>query len=384
MIRILKLYWKTLLYYFIPFAFWSFCFFYNFGIYDLCYSLDTYAMSLYHLLRAVLVIFVFVLFMRSLIAFYGVLINIGRVERFNNFCASIKHSWGIFGEQGVGKTITTYYVLWLLQPLRFYELQYNVYRKIPQEDKLKYEYVNGSKFGYRLYTVQKESLDFYNKNKDKIPLIYSPATQKMTIDGKESYILYPEHFVKKKRLPESNMLACEEFGDMYNNSTRHKSKNGKKTEEELRQIEENENLFKFASTHRQVSDGIMIMNDQRKGDLSIAFKGVCSLKWHLVSLNLRYKPKLIIRLKEWTKNKIVKNKEKNPKWLIRLDNVLNRVYNDIGFIKISYFEELGNEETSKVDKKDLKCYSLPCDMRFKVESRGFLLQAEETKLPLEV
>jgi len=359
--------------------------------------MDTYAIYLTSLIQGILAVILLILCDKSIKNLYGVRVSHKRVNNFHAFLDNLKCSFGLFGEQGVGKSLLMTYIIMYLQPQKFFDLQYEYYKNLPIRDKLLECAKNGILFEWKLYKTREESLDFYVKNiKDYIPCVYAFKEQEITSkSGKKSYELKPDHFTMKQRLPEKNLLACDEFGDRFNNSARRKDL-GKAnlTDDELIARIETENTFKMASTHRQVSDGLCILADQRKGDISLAFKGTCSKKWYLVSLELKYTAEFIQKQIRKLKSKIVnlgnqlkhptladkipkgfnpKKAEKKLARLTKIDNYLSKIERKIGFFKIGYYEENGSEEVANLNKKDIRYICVPRNLDFNFNSRGYLL-----------
>ena len=386
----------TYIYYVIPCLFWGFLFFFFYGLYELCYYIDTFTWGVLYFINFVFAVCLAIKTYKSLLSLYGTRVNVKRVNEFHDFLYSLKCSFGVFGEQGVGKSLTMTYIIMLLCPERFFDLMYEYYRDLPVQDKLLEEAKSGNLFPWKLFKTKKESLDFYIKNIDEyLPCVYAFEEQTIKQNGRRSYPLKVGHFTMTERLPEKNMLAADEFGDRFNNAARRKDLTKTKlTDDEIRARIDLENTFKMASTHRQVSDGMIILADQRKGDISIAFKGTCAKKWYLVSLEERYNAEYILKKKEKLKAKIVrvgnllehpklagkeiteKERTKLSKKLVRLtklDKFLSKIQSKIGFFKIGYCEELGSEEVSKIDKKNIKYFAMPRNLDYEFNSRGYLL-----------
>ena len=385
----------TYIYYAVPSVIFTALFFSLYSVKKLCWDLDTFLMTgdLKSLITLLVGGALFFIALSRTIKFYGVFVNARRVKRFNNFLYGLKSSFGVFGEQGCGKSLTMTYIMYVLQPAKFFDLCYEVYRKMPVKEYLKEQSRKGGLFQWKLFKSREQSLNFYIRNLDKfIPCLYAFKEQTITMGGLRSYELKKEHFTKELRLPENNILAGDEFGDRFNNATRHKSKAGK-SDEQIKEIELIENTFAFASTQRQVTNGMTILADQRKGDISIAFKGTCAKKWFLVSFEERYKPQLLQKLENRLKNKIVRlggllyhpeinarpkrfNADKTFKKYVKAikrDNRLNAAIAKIGFFKIGYYEESGGEEIATLSKDRIYYYSIPCNLPFSFNSRGYML-----------
>lgn len=396
----------TVIYYLLPCVFWGALFFSFYGIYELCYYFDASGWGLFYTIHCLIAVVMVVKFFKSLKQLYGVRVNYKRGKEFDDFLFSLKCSFGVFGEQGVGKSLTMTYIILLLCPVKFFDLQYEYYRDLPRKEFFIEEARKGNLFEWKLFKSRGESLDFYIRNIDEyIPCVYAFKEQTIRQDGRRSYELKKEHFTMSKRLPEKNMLAADEFGDRFNNSARRKDLSKKNiSDEELLARVELENTFKMASTHRQVTDGFIVLADQRKGDISIAFKGTCSKKWYLVSMEERYTADFILKIKERVKGKVTKfgnllehpellgktpekvNVKKATKKLIRwqkFDSFLSKIERKIGFFKIGYYEENGSEEVASLDKKDIKYFSMARNLNFSYNSRGYIETDPTLNLPLE-
>lgn len=396
----------TYLYYFTPCIIWGCLFFGFYGVYELCYYLDTAGYGVLYAVHAVLAVIFVVKFFRSVRDFYGVRVNHKRVNEFQLFLYSLKCSFGVFGEQGVGKSLTMTYIIMFLCPQRFLDLQYEYYRQVPVKEQLLDSAKNGDLFAWKLFKSRGESLDFYVRNIDEyIPCVYAFKEQQIKQRGRKSYELRTTHFTMGERLPEKNMLACDEFGDRFNNTARRKDLNKPNiSEDEIRARIDLENTFKMASTHRQVTDGFLILADQRKGDISIAFKGTCSKKWYLVSMEERYLAEKILKIKERVKDKIrycgnaiehpdllLKPPKKPQEYyikrlvkLVKIDNKLSKIEKKIGFFKIGYYEENGSEEVANLDKKIIRYFSIPRNLDYEFNSRGYLLTDPTLSMTLNV
>lgn len=358
--------------------------------------MDLYILNIVYLIHAVLAVVLLIYAIKSGIKCYGVGLSIKRVKNLDDFIFSLKCSFGLFGEQGVGKSLLMTYIILTLQPSKFLDLQYEYYRELPKRELLLEQARNGRLFDWKLFNARKESLDFYVKNIDEyIPCVYAFKEQQIFKGGRKSYELKKAHFTQSERLPENNLLACDEFGDRFNNTARRKDLNKVNiSDDEMRARIDLENTFKMSSTHRQVSNGFMVLADQRKGDISIAFKSTCSKKWYLLSMEEKYTAEAIVKIRSKLKTKIryygnllehkellrkvpkrfnPEKAEKKLKKLCKLDNFLLSIERKIGFFKIGYCEENGSEEVATLNKRNIEYICIPRNLDYKYNSRGYLL-----------
>ena len=173
----------------------------------------------------------------------------------------------------------------------------------------------------------------------------------------------------KKRLPEHNVKCYDEIANDISNVMR-LSKNAEDDELQANKINE------YASLDRQYTGGYSLSNDQRLGEIYLGFRSVMGLRKRLLRKEEICKPALLIKILNKLKTKVLKQGENCTLKLSEKCKKLETLIKKIGFLKIYYIEELGQEDLSKKEKQELKQiiginnYVLAVDVPFSYKHRA--------------
>lgn len=312
--------------------------------------------------KAALVLASFVLCVRSLIMFYGVLLNVYRVKKTEDMLAGVASSAAVEGPQGVGKTRMQIYTGMLKASAKLPDLLYKYYLDCPVANDL-----NGAK--KTRFERRKEAVAFYfseDKNTDggtnaenKIPLLYSNI--KVRYNGREPYELKREHFTMEERLYESNVKILSETDNVLPNTMRKKSRD-KRDEDKANDVDE------FVGLDRQYTDGTLLTDTHDNGSIYKSVRDCQQCVYSLLRSDYVYTPLVFKALYERQRERVLKKEEKISKFDRKVALLLEKLVKIIGFTKIQYVKQDGAEGVLKKNR-ELMILVLPNQVPYSYDDR---------------
>ena len=314
------------------------------------------------LLKALVVLISFFMCFRSLILFYGVLLNIKRMNNTAAMLAGVASSAAVDGPQGVGKTRTQIYTGMLAAENKLPKLLYKYYLDCPVENELegakKTRFLNRKK-AVEFYFSDKPGANMETNENDRIPLLYSNI--QVHYDGRTPYELKREHFTMDERLYESNVKILSETDNILPNTMRKKAKN-KKDEDRSNDVDE------FVGLDRQYTDGTLLTDTHENGSIYKSIRDCQQCVYHLVKSEYTYTPSLFKFLYNKVQNRILKKEEKTTLRDRKLALFLEKLTKTIGFTKVYYVKQDGAEGVLKKNR-DLEIFILPNQVPYSYDDR---------------
>lgn len=312
--------------------------------------------------KSLLVLLAFFMSIRSLVLFYGVLLNVKRMNDTADMLSAVASSAAVDGPQGVGKTRTQIYTGMLAAEYKLPRLLYKYYLDYPVKDEL-----CGSK--KRRFENRKKAVEYYFSTElnadgsqnagDKIPLLYSNI--KVHYNGRTPYELKREHFTMDERLYESNVKILSETDNILPNTMRKKSK-GKKDNDRSNDVDE------FVGLDRQYTDGTLLTDTHENGSIYKSIRDCQQCVYHLVKSEYVYTPALFKFFYNRVHAKVLKKEEKTTVRLRNLALFLERLTKIIGFTKVYYVKQDGAEGVLKKNR-ELEVFVLPNQVPYSYDDR---------------
>ena len=314
------------------------------------------------LLKAALVLISFFMCFRSLILFYGVLLNIKRMNNTAAMLASVASSAAVDGPQGVGKTRTQIYTGMLAAENKLPKLLYKYYLDCPVENELegakKTRFLNRKK-AVEFYFSDKPGANMETNENDRIPLLYSNI--QVHYDGRTPYELKREHFTMDERLYESNVKILSETDNILPNTMRKKAKN-KKDEDRSNDVDE------FVGLDRQYTDGTLLTDTHDNGSIYKSVRDCQQCVYSLLRSDYVYTPLVFKALYERQRERVLKKEEKTSKFDRKVALFLEKLVKIIGFTKIQYVKQDGAEGVLKKNR-ELMILVLPNQVPYSYDDR---------------
>lgn len=254
------------------------------------------------------------------------------------------------GVEGSGKTMTNANDTLFIACKKDVAMRLAYYLKYPYKDDLEDD---------KDYKVLCESFDFYRDHADEyIPHLM--ADFDITYKGRKNYQWSMDFLDQKKRPAEGFAVAITEIANKLPNAWSRVPGDEKKDTHNMKVKSETLSLT------RQWYDMTIIGDEQRAGEVVLAFRSVCSQTRHLLGWKKVLSPKFLELILSALKSRILKKKEDNTRLCSFLYVRLERLVNRMGFRVISY----QNKEaiTDKADEKEA-CFVLSCDLPFVYDTR---------------
>lgn len=231
----------------------------------------------------------FVFFASSVILFYGVLLNIHRVNTTKDFIIETGYSAGVDGPQGVGKSRLLCYMAMVLVGQKLETTCFKYFLDIPNEENLKKEAAEGNRWGYVHYKAREDAINYYysEANDGRIPGVY--GNLRITYKHKIPYELKKEHFSMLERLYESNVKILSEADNTFANTMRKVSEKTKK--DEAKDVTANK-IDEFVGLDRQYTDGTLLLDTHANGSVFKSMRDAQQTVLHLTRSEYKYTPRL--------------------------------------------------------------------------------------------
>ncbi len=210
------------------------------------------------------------------------------------------------------------------------------------------------------YKVLEESFNFYeDKAEEYLPHLMSNFP--IGYAGRKNYEFTMDYFDQVKRPAEGMALALTELAVMLPNS---QSKIPNDPEKDIhKMIEKSETL----SLSRQWFDLTVVADEQRTGEVVLAFRSVVSSNYLLRERKKVLEAKFLKVVLSLLENRILKRKKQTSKFLAKFYTKLKTLVRDIGFYKFIYDEKESIQDNTR--EKDLS-FVLSCDIPFEFDTRG--------------
>ena len=231
----------------------------------------------------------FIFFASSVILFYGVLLNIHRVNTTKDFIIETGYSVGVDGPQGVGKSRLLCYMAMVLVGQKLETTCFKYFLDIPNEENLKKEAAEGNRWGYVHYKAREDAINYYysEANDGRIPGVY--GNLRITYKHKIPYELKKEHFSMLERLYESNVKILSEADNTFANTMRKVSEKTKK--DEAKDVTANK-IDEFVGLDRQYTDGTLLLDTHANGSVFKSMRDAQQTVLHLTRSEYKYTPRL--------------------------------------------------------------------------------------------
>lgn len=235
----------------------------------------------------------FIFFASSVILFYGVLLNIHRVNTTKDFIIETGYSVGVDGPQGVGKSRLLCYMAMVLVGQKLETTCFKYFLDIPNEENLKKEAAEGNRWGYVHYKAREDAINYYysEANEGRIPGVY--GNLRITYKHKIPYELKKEHFSMLERLYESNVKILSEADNTFANTMRKVSEKAKK--DEAKDVTANK-IDEFVGLDRQYTDGTLLLDTHANGSVFKSMRDAQQTVLHLTRSEYKYTPRLYKRI----------------------------------------------------------------------------------------
>lgn len=308
--------------------------------------------------------------LRALLLFYGVLLNVYRMKQTNEMLCNTGSSAGVDGPQGVGKTRMQIYTAIMLATFKLPDLLYKYYIDCPIRDQLK----SANTLDYKRFCAREESIDFYfSQNADKIPLIYSNIN--INYRGKTPFELRQKFFTMEERIYESNIKILSESDDVLPNTL-----SKERMRSENREYSAANRIDQYLGLDRQYTNGTLLSDTHENGSIYKSVRDCQQVVYHLIRSNYIYTPRILTRLYEKQKNKILESEEKTTLKQRKRVKMLEKFIKQIGFTRIYYVKQDGGEGILLKDK-DLKFMTIPNQVPYSYDDRDMQKGYEVKPIP---
>lgn len=254
------------------------------------------------------------------------------------------------GVEGSGKTMTNANDTLFIACKKDVAMRLAYYLKYPYKDELKDD---------KDYKVLCESFNFYSERSEEY-LPHLMADFDIVYKGRKNYKWSMDFLDQKKRPAEGFAVAITEIANKLPNAWSKVPSDDKKDKHNMKVKSETLSLT------RQWYDMTIIGDEQRAGEVVLAFRSVCSQTRHLLGWRKVLSPKFLELLLSVLRKRILKKKEKNTKFRSFLYVRLERLVNRMGFRVISYQDK--ESITDKV-KDEEQYFVLSCDLPFIYDTR---------------
>ncbi|MBE5742967.1 MAG: hypothetical protein E7360_06620 [Clostridiales bacterium] len=343
---------KTWVYNILALVLFSWLFFANYTIDELCYALDRFTMGdMTNLIDYACIFLSFWMWFRSLMR----TINVAR-----RTSDSIKHEKEVVenptakrayeGVEGTGKTLNTANDVLMLAAEADRALRLRYYLMCPFAEELKDD---------PDFKVVKESVEYYNSHPDKLPHVM--LNFKMKYEGREQYDFDMAYIDQNKRIAEGFVIGLTEAGNILPNSESRISKDPKKDKFNAKGKTE------FLSLSRQFAALKMVYDEQRTGEVFLPLRSVTGQNWLLLERKKVLSPHFLIWLLDRVEDVILKREEKTGKLISKFYSKLSDLIEDIGFYVFKYTskESIVNSVLSENNE-----FVIPTDIPFEFDTRG--------------
>ena len=254
------------------------------------------------------------------------------------------------GVEGVGKTLNTANEILFIACAKERAMRLRYYLAHPFAEELSNDID---------FKALKESFEYFERNNTNIPHLMSNF--KLIYQGRQNYPFSMEYLDQTKRLAESFACGLTELGEVLPNSW---SRIPKKAEDDdFNMRVKSESL----SLSRQYWDLTMVGDEQRTGEVVLAFRSVTSSNRLLTDRRKVLHPKFLEFLQKRVENRVLKKREKTSKFLSKLYRKLGNLIQDIGFYIFTYKDKEAIKDNVK--EEDLK-FVISCDVPFEFDTRG--------------
>ena len=254
------------------------------------------------------------------------------------------------GVEGSGKTMTNANDTLFIACKKDVAMRLAYYLKYPYKDELKDD---------KDYKVLCESFNFYSERSGEY-LPHLMADFDIVYKGRKNYKWSMDFLDQKKRPAEGFAVAITEIANKLPNAWSKVPADDKKDKHNMKVKSETLSLT------RQWYDMTIIGDEQRAGEVVLAFRSVCSQTRHLLGWRKVLSPKFLEMLLSVLRKRILKKKEKNTKFRSFLYVRLERLVNRMGFRIISYQDK--ESITDKI-KDEEQYFVLSCDLPFIYDTR---------------
>lgn len=254
------------------------------------------------------------------------------------------------GVEGSGKTMTNANDTLFIACKKDVAMRLAYYLKYPYKDELKDD---------KDYKVLCESFNFYSERSEEY-LPHLMADFDIVYKGRKNYKWSMDFLDQKKRPAEGFAVAITEIANKLPNAWSKVPSDDKKDKHNMKVKSETLSLT------RQWYDMTIIGDEQRAGEVVLAFRSVCSQTRHLIGWRKVLSPKFLELLLSVLRKRILKRKEKNTKFCSFLYVRLERLVNRMGFRVISYQDK--ESITDKI-KDEEQYFVLSCDLPFIYDTR---------------
>lgn len=254
------------------------------------------------------------------------------------------------GVEGSGKTMTNANDTLFIACKKDVAMRLAYYLKYPYKDDLKDDLD---------YKVLCDSFNFYGERSDEyIPHLM--ADFDIQYKGRKNYQWSMDFLDQKKRPAEGFAVAITEIANKLPNAWSRIPGDDKKDAHNMKVKSETLSLT------RQWYDMTIIGDEQRAGEVVLAFRSVCSQTRHLLGWKKALSPKFLESILNLLKRRILKRKEKTSKLLSSSYVHLERLVNRMGFRVISYQDKEAITDRAE-DKENI--FVLSCDLPFIYDTR---------------
>lgn len=254
------------------------------------------------------------------------------------------------GVEGSGKTMTNANDTLFIACKKDVAMRLAYYLKYPYKEELKND---------PDYKVLCESFNFYKDHSDKyIPHLM--ADFDIEYKGRKNYRWSMDFLDQKKRPAEGFAVAITEIANKLPNAWSRVPADEKKDTHNMRIKSETLSLT------RQWYDMTIIGDEQRAGEVVLAFRSVCSQTRHLLGWKKVLQPKFLETLLSLLQSLILRRKEKTRRLTSFLYVRLERLVNRLGFRVFSYVDK--EAVTDKAGDKE-QVFVLSCELPFIYDTR---------------
>ena len=254
------------------------------------------------------------------------------------------------GVEGVGKTLNTANEILYIACAKDRAMRLRYYLDHPFSDRLQDD---------PDFKVLKETFEYFNRNNTYIPHLMSNF--KIVYDGRNNYPFSMEYLDQTKRLAESFSCGLTELGEVLPNAWSRIPKEKDKDVFNMRIKSES------LSLSRQYWDLTIVGDEQRTGEVVLAFRSVTSANRLLTDRRKVLTPKFLQFIENRLENRVLRRRDKTSKLLSKTYRKLGGLIEDIGFYVFTYKDKEAIKDNVK--EEDLE-FVISCDVPFEFDTRG--------------
>ena len=354
--------WLTLVYYTLPAIFFNVVAFWLYDIKTVIYYVDNFSRSLLDTVQAIICALILTLTVKANLKLLGTILCIRRANEDIEWFSEIGYGFGVDGEQNAGKSFLLGYIASVLAPERYEDLLVEYYVDCPFVRELAANAKAGDDIPYKVFRARQDSVKFYKDHPEKYPCVYSANGLK--INGLDTYELYREHLTGEQRQAENTINVHDEIALMFPNTQRTQA-DEENDKHKINALNSN------TSTERQNYGGVNLISDQRFGEINIALRTTTNIKRHIIAREKLYEAKLIGRILERLRKRILKAQESCSEKLAKRYKFFKRLNMKIGFQCLYYIDDVAQESVN-LQSKYIKRMLLKSEVAFDYYHRYYI------------